>query len=170
MWILTVSKPLIYGNRIADCGDSGVALVSNSDLHHDNQQLSSQFSQSEQEVSRAMSCLNPFTAKCGQRQISTKFRFLKFWQTNSIMWKYMADSASGQGEANPLFWLAIGAGKIGPSCWSILRWSCKKNVSFWIFHKSFVDQVCFFKMAECWPVLFSVFCWVVLLGKVWCFE
>ena len=52
VWILTVSKPLIYGNRIADCGDSGVALVSNSDLHHDNQQLSSQFAQSEQEVSR----------------------------------------------------------------------------------------------------------------------
>ncbi|KAM7442218.1 hypothetical protein ABFA07_008853 [Porites harrisoni] len=49
VWILTVSKPLIYGNRIANCGDSGVALVSNSDLHHDNQQLSSQFSQSEQE-------------------------------------------------------------------------------------------------------------------------
>lgn len=51
VWILTVSKPLIYGNRIAECGDSGVALVSNSDLHHDNQQLSSQFVQSEQEVS-----------------------------------------------------------------------------------------------------------------------
>jgi len=51
VWILTVSKPLIYGNRIADCGDSGVALVSNSDLHHDNQQLSSQFAQSDQEVS-----------------------------------------------------------------------------------------------------------------------
>ena len=50
VWILTVSKPLIYGNRISDCGDSGVALVSNSDLHHDNQQLSSQFVQSEQEV------------------------------------------------------------------------------------------------------------------------
>ena len=50
-----------------------MALVSNSDLHHDNQQLSSQFSQSEQEVSQVMSCLNPFTAKCGQRQISTKF-------------------------------------------------------------------------------------------------
>ena len=36
--------------------------------------------------------LNPFTAKCGQKasfdQIS-KFHFLKFWQTNSIMWKYM---------------------------------------------------------------------------------
>lgn len=49
VWILTVSKPLVYGNRIVDCGDSGVALVSNSDLHHDNQQLSSQFAQSEQE-------------------------------------------------------------------------------------------------------------------------
>ncbi|XP_068736044.1 F-box only protein 10-like [Montipora capricornis] len=49
VWILTVSKPLIYGNRITDCGDSGVALVSNSDLHHDNQQLNSQFLQSEQE-------------------------------------------------------------------------------------------------------------------------
>ena len=46
-----MSKPLINGNRIADCGDSGVALVSNSDLHHDNQQLNSQFLQSEQEVS-----------------------------------------------------------------------------------------------------------------------
>ena len=54
VWILTVSKPLIYGNRITDCGDSGVALVSNSDLHHDNQQLNSQFLQSEQEVSNVM--------------------------------------------------------------------------------------------------------------------
>ena len=55
VWILTVSKPLINGNRIADCGDSGVALVSNSDLHHDNQQLNSQFLQSEQEVSSSFS-------------------------------------------------------------------------------------------------------------------
>ena len=54
VWILTVAKPLIYGNRITACGDSGVALVSNSDLHHDNQQLSSQFVQSEQEVRRSV--------------------------------------------------------------------------------------------------------------------
>ena len=40
-----------------------MALVSNSDLHHDNQQLSSQFSQSEQEVSRVMSCLNTACVK-----------------------------------------------------------------------------------------------------------
>ena len=33
--------------------------------------------------------VNPFTAKCGQRQVSTKFHFPKLWETNSIMWKYM---------------------------------------------------------------------------------
>ena len=78
----------------------------------------------------------------------------------------MAESASGQGEANPVFWLAIGAGKIGSSCWSILRWSCKKNFSFWLFHKSFIDQVCFIKVAECWPVLFCVFLLSGFSGKI----
>ena len=38
-----------------------------------------------------------------------------------------------------------------------LRWSCKKNLSFWLFHKFFIDQVCFVKMAGCWHVLFCVF-------------
>ena len=70
------------------------------------------------------------------------------------LYLYMAESANGQGEANPVFWLAIGAGKIGPSCRSILRWSCEKNFFFWLFRKSIIDQVCFIKMAECWPVLF----------------
>ena len=29
---------------------------------------------------------------------------------------YMAESASGQDEVNPAFWLATQAGKMGPSC------------------------------------------------------
>ena len=70
------------------------------------------------------------------------------------LYMHMAESATGQGEANPVFWLAIGAGKIGPSCRSILRWSCEKNFFFWLFRKSIIDQVCFIKMAECWRVLF----------------
>ena len=36
----------------------------------------------------------------------------------------------------------------GPSCVGPAR----KNS-----HKSFIDQVCFIKMAECWPVLFAFF-------------
>ena len=38
-----------------------------------------------------IACLNPFTAKCSQKQISTKFanfRFVKFWKTNSTMCEY----------------------------------------------------------------------------------
>ncbi|KAK3699562.1 hypothetical protein QZH41_014273 [Actinostola sp. cb2023] len=49
IWLLTISKPVIYGNRIGDSGDSGVAFVSNSDIIHENQQLSSQFVQQEQD-------------------------------------------------------------------------------------------------------------------------
>lgn len=36
VWILIVFKFFIYGNRIVDCGDSGVAFVSNSDFYYDN--------------------------------------------------------------------------------------------------------------------------------------
>ena len=39
----------------------------------------------------AAQLLNPFTAKCGQRQNSTKnpkFHSAKFWKTSSTMWKY----------------------------------------------------------------------------------
>ena len=49
VWVLTISKPVIYGNRIGNCGDSGIAFVGNSDVHHDNQQLSLQFLQQDQD-------------------------------------------------------------------------------------------------------------------------
>ena len=40
---------MIYNNRIGDSGDSGIAFVGNSDFHHDNQQLNSQFIQQDQD-------------------------------------------------------------------------------------------------------------------------
>ncbi|KXJ16742.1 F-box only protein 10 [Exaiptasia diaphana] len=49
VWLLTISKPVIYNNRIGESGDCGISFVSNSDIVHENQQLSSQFSQQEQD-------------------------------------------------------------------------------------------------------------------------
>eukprot|EP00794_Sanderia_malayensis_P012332 gene12332-13605_t len=48
IWILDGAQPLIHTNRISDCGDSGIAFVSNSDMDHDYQQLHAQFLQQEQ--------------------------------------------------------------------------------------------------------------------------
>ena len=48
IWILDGAQPLIHTNRISECGDSGIAFVSNSDLDHDSQQLHAQFLQQEQ--------------------------------------------------------------------------------------------------------------------------
>ncbi|EDO29952.1 predicted protein, partial [Nematostella vectensis] len=52
VWVLTIAKPVIYGNRIGESGDSGIAFVSNSDLHHDNQQLTSPVVQLDQDQVR----------------------------------------------------------------------------------------------------------------------
>jgi hypothetical protein len=52
VWLLTISKPVIYGNRIGKSGDIGIAFVSNIDVLHENQQLSSQFIQQEQDQVR----------------------------------------------------------------------------------------------------------------------
>ena len=41
----------------------------------------------------------------------------------------------------------------GPSCVAPAR----KISFFWLFRKFIIDQVCFIKMAECWPVLFFTF-------------
>ena len=57
----------------------------------------------------------------------------------------MAGSASGQDEANPVFWFWSRAGKIGPSCpLGIARFVPAKaklfGVIFWPYNKSFIDQ------------------------------
>ena len=56
----------------------------------------------------------------------------------------MADSASGQGGANPVFWLAARAGKMDLS-FPTRRFP--KTFSFWPCNKSFIDQACSVKMA-----------------------
>ena len=59
-------------------------------------------------------------------------------------------------EANPVFWLAARAGKMGQSCsLEISRIVPAKakffGVIFWLYHKSFIDQACSVKMAGYWP-------------------
>ena len=99
---------------------------------------------------------------------------LHIWWTdsqwaNSIVLFYMAESASGQDEANPAFWLATRAGKMGSSCplaryfW---RWSRKNKFSFWLYNKSLIDQACAVKMAVYWPNSLLRFYWPPLrLGQ-----
>ena len=50
----------------------------------------------------------------------------------------MAESTSGQDEANPTFWLAT----------QVLHWSHYEKFTFWPYIKSFTDQACMVKMAE----------------------
>ena len=72
----------------------------------------------------------------------------------------MAESASGQDAANPVFWLATWMGKRGPpilSAQDFPHWSLKKKFSFWPYDKSFIDQACLAKMAVCDLVRFCSF-------------
>ena len=57
----------------------------------------------------------------------------------------MAESVSGQDEANLAFWLATRAGKIGPSCpLGISRVvPARKGSVLWPYNISFIDQACF---------------------------
>ena len=69
---------------------------------------------------------------------------------------YMAGSASGQDEANPVFCLATRAGKMGLSCPLGLPALVpqKRNsvgVMFWPHNKFFIDEACSVKMAGYWP-------------------
>ena len=57
----------------------------------------------------------------------------------------MADTASGQGEANPVFWLAARAGKMDLS---FPTRRSPKTFSFWPCNKLFIEQACSVKMAE----------------------
>ena len=66
----------------------------------------------------------------------------------------MAESSNRQGEVNPAPCLAtqvpsdpLGIPCIGPT----------KNLSFWPYYKSFVDQACSVKMAGYWPCSFLHF-------------
>ena len=62
---------------------------------------------------------------------------------------YMAESTSGQDEANTVFWLATWAGKVGLSCpLGISRIGpARRKFSFWPLNKSFIDQSCSIKVA-----------------------
>ena len=63
----------------------------------------------------------------------------------------MADSVTGQDEANPVFYLDTRAGKMGLSCpLGIARFSPQREIllcNLWPYNKSFVDQACSVKMA-----------------------
>ena len=74
---------------------------------------------------------------------------------------YMAGSASGRDEANPVFCLATREGKMGLSSPSgIFRFVPTKmeffSVICWPHNKSFIDQACSVKIAGYWP--HSFFC------------
>ena len=49
MWVLSTSRPVLFGNYISECGDHGVAFVSTADDMRENQKLSAQFLQQDQE-------------------------------------------------------------------------------------------------------------------------
>ena len=68
---------------------------------------------------------------------------------------YIADSTRGQDEANPVFWLATRAGKMGLSCQlGIARFVPAKAKLFgeilWPYNKSFIDQACSVKVQDGW--------------------
>ena len=74
----------------------------------------------------------------------------------------MAGPASGQGEANSVFWLATRAGKMGLSCpLGIARFALAKakffGVIFWPYTKSFTDQTCSSRRLDIGLVLFLRF-------------
>ena len=81
-----------------------------------------------------------------------------------ISGQYLAGSASGQDEANPVFWLATRAGKIGLSCpLGISRFVPAKEkffgVTFWSYNKSFIHQACSVKIVGYWPRSIFAFLW-----------
>jgi hypothetical protein len=49
VWVLSTSRPVIFGNHISECCDHGVAFVSTADDLRENQKLSAQFLQQDQE-------------------------------------------------------------------------------------------------------------------------
>ena len=49
VWVLTTSRPVIFGNHISECWDHGVAFVSTADDLRENQKLNAQFLQQDQE-------------------------------------------------------------------------------------------------------------------------
>ena len=77
----------------------------------------------------------------------------------------MAESASGQDEANPAFDLTgYPRGQNGPifPAGDIPGWSSKKQFSSWPYNHDnpllvFIDQACSVKMAEYWPCSFLRF-------------
>ena len=69
---------------------------------------------------------------------------------NSNKQYYMAESASGKGEANSAFWLATRAGKMSPAC--LLGISCVRPAR----KNSLTDQTCSVKMLDIGLVLFCV--------------
>ena len=82
--------------------------------------------------------------------------------SNITMYYYMAGSAIGQDEPNPVSWLATRAGNMVLSCplgiaSLVLAKPKLVGVIFWPCNKSFIDQGCSVKMAWYWPRFFCVF-------------
>ena len=73
---------------------------------------------------------------------------------------YMAESASGQDEANPCSNLIPKRARLILPVWAFPHWSCKKKFSFWPYNKiSIIDKASSFKMASgYWPFLFCDLC------------
>lgn len=49
VWVLSTSRPILFGNHISECCDHGVAFVSTADDLRENQKLSAQFLQQDQD-------------------------------------------------------------------------------------------------------------------------
>ena len=83
---------------------------------------------------------------------------------------YIAESLSRQDNANPVFWLATGAGKMGPSSLLVIsRVGPARNSPFWPCKKSLINQACSVKMATYFSYAFLWFYWPRLetLQRTW---
>ena len=87
-------------------------------------------------------------------------------QNTGFAFYYRAGSPSGQDEANPVFWLATRAGKMGLPCpleisRSVFAKAKFFGVIFWPYNRCFIDhwQACSAKMAGYWPRSCFEFLW-----------
>ena len=80
--------------------------------------------------------------------------------TGTMVYYYMASSASWQDEPNRALWLATRAGKMEPSL-PLGTTRCIPQAKFPLkpYNKYFIDQVCSVKMAGYWPPSFFASLW-----------
>lgn len=57
VWVLSTSRPVIFGNDISECSDHGVAFVCTADDRRENQTLSAHFESQDQEQVKWQSSL-----------------------------------------------------------------------------------------------------------------